>query len=80
MATIPGRQTFADETEFLAVLRRFFIWQVSRDISPSKPSETEAWQGFLGLLYRDNAGRRLSVRSRTQPKRGACSRAPPDFG
>jgi hypothetical protein len=49
----PDRIIYADEAAFLAALRRFFDWQVSRDCYPGKPTEVEAWRGILNLLYRD---------------------------
>ncbi len=48
----PDRITYADEAEFMTSLRRFFDWEVSRDVWPAKPSEIEAWQGILKLLRR----------------------------
>lgn len=46
----PDRIAYASEAEFLAALRRFFDWQVSRDTWPVKPTEIAAWRGILGLL------------------------------
>lgn len=48
----PDRIGYADETEFLTALRRFFDWEVSRDTWPARPSEAEAWRGILALLRR----------------------------
>jgi hypothetical protein len=46
----PDHITYADDAEFLGALRRFFDWQVSRDVWPAKPSEAEAWRGIHKLL------------------------------
>lgn len=48
----PDRAVYEDEAEFLAALRRFFDWQVSRDLWPAKPSEIAAWRGIQSLLQR----------------------------
>lgn len=41
---------FPDDAQFLAFLRRFYDWEVSRNTAPDKVSDLDAWRLMLRLL------------------------------
>ena len=46
----PDSQAFASESAFLAALRQFYDWEVSKSIYPDKASDFVAWKLILRLL------------------------------